>query len=284
MDYAMASGNSAEHSSCLRCRITSDSLDPEKNWYVVTKELCGTRPTDFTKSEVFKHFPSEIKNVSARELRVQSGTWPFTKVSSQNIYVVSTFGLCAGLSRQRELPENGLVRSDSFLKLIHSTNHLNFDLEDVSSFGGKCEFVLKTPDKDHSTNLSTETPTSLNNSPSSSSSPSSDSGYPSSESLADDKYTESVIKSTKASPLGPTIKRRKIGSHCQKVLDELQDVSAKYHESLSCILGNSFSYGSETEKEIVSTTISEVLEIVMEQRAQKRDSLKCLTMTPTINF
>jgi len=48
-------------------RVTSTSLDPQKNWYILTK-VCGMQPTDFAKSEIFKTFPDVIQNVSAQEL------------------------------------------------------------------------------------------------------------------------------------------------------------------------------------------------------------------------
>ena len=41
-------------------RVTSSALDPRRHWYVVSKDLCGSRPKEFAKGEVFRHFPDEI--------------------------------------------------------------------------------------------------------------------------------------------------------------------------------------------------------------------------------
>ena len=49
-------------------RVTSASLDPRKHWYVATKDVCGTRPMDFSKNEIFRRFPDKLRNVVAREL------------------------------------------------------------------------------------------------------------------------------------------------------------------------------------------------------------------------
>ena len=50
-------------------RVTSASLDPQKHWYVLQKEICGVRPTDFSKNEIFRRFPEEIRSVATRELQ-----------------------------------------------------------------------------------------------------------------------------------------------------------------------------------------------------------------------
>ena len=44
---------------------------------------------------------------------------------------------------------------------------------------------------------------------------------------------------------------------------ELDGVLEKYHETLACILGNSFLYGSDEQKAKVSKAISEVVNLVM---------------------
>ena len=40
----------------------------------------------------------------------------------------------------------------------------------------------------------------------------------------------------------------------------------KYHETMACVLGNSFIYGDEEEKEKVSETISKVVNLVVEAK------------------
>ena len=43
----------------------------------------------------------------------------------------------------------------------------------------------------------------------------------------------------------------------------------KYHETLACILGNSFLYGSDEQKAKVSKAISEVVNLVMDVHGAK---------------
>ena len=56
--------------SCLS-RVEGLSVDPQKKWYVLSKEIIGTlsaRLVDFAHS-VSKIFPDEVQSVAARELR-----------------------------------------------------------------------------------------------------------------------------------------------------------------------------------------------------------------------
>ena len=57
--------------------VTSDSLDPQKTWYVLTKELCGgVRPSDFSWNSIFSIFPDEVKLVVTWELKhINSARW-----------------------------------------------------------------------------------------------------------------------------------------------------------------------------------------------------------------
>lgn len=91
-------------------RVTSSALDPRRHWYVVTKDLCGSRPKEFAKGEVFRYFPGEIQSVDPRHLRPSSREGDLNKQPSY-LLVASSFGLCAGLLRQREFAEGGFVRS-----------------------------------------------------------------------------------------------------------------------------------------------------------------------------
>lgn len=50
----------------------------------------------------------------------------------------------------------------------------------------------------------------------------------------------------------------------------LNDVSAKYNESISCVLGNTFIFGNDTERSEVRDTISNVVDMVMTAKGSKR--------------
>lgn len=104
-------------------RVTSPSLDPRKNWYILTKDICGTRPTDLAKSEIFRRFQDEIQSVSARELlpAKSSNSSKFNRMPS-TLYVASTFGLCAGLLRRKEILPDGLICSPVFESVVSMLN------------------------------------------------------------------------------------------------------------------------------------------------------------------
>ena len=99
-------------------RVTGDTLDPRKHWYVVTKHLCGSRPKDFAKNENFRHFPDEIQAVQPRSVKPATRGCDFNRQPS-HLFVVSSFGLCAGLLRQRDFAEHGFVRSHKFVAIAN---------------------------------------------------------------------------------------------------------------------------------------------------------------------
>ena len=66
--------------------------------------------------------------------------------------------------------------------------------------------------------------------------------------------SSSNIEETKRSPLGSIIKKKEVAGQCRRIISDLNDVCDKYHESLACVLGNSFLYGNDSEKKDVSKT------------------------------
>lgn len=277
-------------------RVTSDSLDPQKIWYVLTKELCGgVRPSDFSRNSIFSIFPDEVKLVVTRELKpVNSARW---NRQPRNMFVASSFGLCAGLLRQREIPPDGLISSPFFQSVLTLVNSITFGLEpsnvnDINS-GGKTRVVdlplsqrqveiesleaeLKTlhlriielesqiNERNSSNSWKPESPISLDSTISCSSTPSPTETSPSSSS------SPASIEDIKNSPLGSTTKKRRIAGQCREVMISLNDVSEKYRESISSVLGNTFLFGNDNEKEQVRDTISEVVDMVMDAKGSKR--------------
>ena len=125
-------------------RVTSDSLDPQKVWYVVTKELCGeVRPSDFSRNSVFTNFPDDVKLVVKYELKPSnSARW---NRQPHNMFAASSFGLCARLLRQREITPDGLISLPFFQSVLKLVNSITFHLEssnvkDINS-GGKTRVV-----------------------------------------------------------------------------------------------------------------------------------------------
>lgn len=282
---------------CHLSRVTSASLDPQKNWYILTKNVCGTRPTDFAKSEIFKTFPDEIQSVSARELlpAKSSHCSKFNRMPS-NLYVASTFGLCAGLLRQKEIPPDSLVRSPLFNSVISMFNsvQLGMDRDGIRNFDSGGNFcpslqcsrlkveleerkaVIESLELDlkslqsRISDLETDMETSFVSTSSSEPSSPSSSSSPSCSPPSSPSSSCSSIEDTKNSPnLGTTTRKRRVLNKCGRVMASLSDVSQKYQETISCVLGNSFIFGGEAEKGQVRDIISGVVEMVMEAKGKR---------------
>ena len=214
------------------------------------------------------------------------------------LFVASSFGLCAALLRQRDISQDGFVGSAKFIPVVDAVNGIALDdCEPLCSLGGKSihsnhgsnklqelqsgiaklEFELQELEKKSEfVNSFLPFPTPLaTSSPSCCPNESSDSSNSSSNSNSTSSSTSrsSVIEETLKSPsIGPTLKKRKVSQECRKVAVELDGVLAKYHETLACVLGNSFLY--------VSETLSEIVNLVMDAKGSKK-GLKELLMPET---
>ena len=54
-------------------RVTSPSLNPRKHWYVLKKEICGVRPADFLRNEIFRRRAGAVRG----DELVMVGWWVF---------------------------------------------------------------------------------------------------------------------------------------------------------------------------------------------------------------
>ena len=112
-------------------RVTSQSLDPRKHRYVLKREICGIRPADFSRNEIFKRFPDEIRIVVTWELIPAKSAFvvvEFNRMSS-TVIVASTFGLISGLIRQKGIPPHSLINSPRFLPIVGLLNSVALDLD-----------------------------------------------------------------------------------------------------------------------------------------------------------
>ena len=247
-------------------KVTGNNLDPKRNWYLVTQKLCGVRPNAFAQNEIFRRFPDEIRCIRVDDLKLATKTEEshFNK-KQKSFYVISSFDLCAGLLRQRELPKDGFVMSKDFGQVVEAINDVNFgaDLDSApleSDLGGK---TPNSPDESSSKELDSST---------SSSNPEDDgdvSSFLTSYPMSSSETSSSSIEDTLKSPLGPTIKKRKVARECRKINLALTRVLEKYHESLSCVLGNAFLYGTDEEREEISKTISRIFDLAVEAHGAK---------------
>ena len=266
-------------------RVTSSSLDPRKHWYVLTKEICRSRPKDFAKNDIFKSFPDELRSVLARELQPAKSI-RYEKAPT-SVYVASSFGLIAGLLRQREILPDGLLKSEIFTPVVSLLNSIALDMEPCEAMdfaSGDKAYPVSQASEELSAELAAKTASidslglELKNLQ--------DQVVDLEASLSDFSSSEpkccstpsrspssccSSIEDTKSSPdLGSTTKKRQVLAKCKEVLDSISDVSEKYQESIACVLGNSFIYGDDAQRESVRNHISEVIDIVMDSKRSKK--------------
>jgi hypothetical protein len=173
------------------------------------------------------------------------------------------------MMRQRDLPANGFIKSSGFSKVVAAINalHLEDEVGAIIGFGGEFEnevlhlkkqiFEGEKKVKDLEESLQ-EMKTKILHL----------------QSFIDESkgnsQLDSSIEDTKNSPLGSTNKKRKVHSICRKVFGDLQDVSERYRETVGCVLGNHFVFGSDEDKDDVRDIVSETLEIVLEANASKK--------------
>ena len=112
-------------------RVTGKNLNPRKHWYVLTSSLCGVKPNVFAKNEIFQRFPEEIRSVAPADLKPAKQGCSFS-MQPIKLFVVSSFGLCAALLRQRDLSPDGFVGSDKFIPVVDALNGIT--LHDVSHY------------------------------------------------------------------------------------------------------------------------------------------------------
>lgn len=127
-------------------RVTSPSLDPRKHWYVLKKEICGVRLADFLRNEIFRRFPDEIRSVATRELQPAKSAFvvvEFNRMPS-TVFVASTFGLIAGLIRQKGIPPHSLINSPRFLPVVGLLNSVALDLDNDLDPDPRCPIARKT--------------------------------------------------------------------------------------------------------------------------------------------
>ena len=96
----------------------------------------GQCPRISPKNEVFCCFPDEIRSVATRELRPATSKCTINR-QPQSVYVASSFGLCAGVLRHREISKAGFVMTSRVT--LHTINGivLDADAKEISTFGRK---------------------------------------------------------------------------------------------------------------------------------------------------
>ena len=171
-------------------------------------------------------------------------------IQQKNLLVASSFGLCTGLLRQREIDPKGFFASPKFIPVVDAINGIDLDdCGDVPcNLGGKS--LQANPDLEMQKLQSRiieleaqikkmEDSVLVSSPPLAASTPfySSNESEMSTNSIS--SSDSSVIEETLQSSLGPTRRKRKVPHQRRKITEERDGVLGKYHESLGCILGNS---------------------------------------------
>ena len=278
------------------CRVTSAILDPSKHWYLLSKEVCGVPLRKFFIRDEFKIFPNEIQSVAARELqptKLLFGVVEMDRIPDV-VHIVSTFGLVAGLLRNKKIPDE-LINSAGFMAIVNLVNSatLNFESEGAKnlSFGAKTsqdseelrsarinslevevkQLQARISDLESSMEASLDD-SSLLNSPCCSCTP-----------LSSSSSSCRSIDDTKNRPdLGTINKKRQVLKRCRKITAVLDDVSERYNESIAAVLGNSFLYGTDGKEGKVQGIISEVLDLIITKSKGSRNGLTELLSPQTL--
>ena len=212
----------------------------------------------------------------------------------RTVIVVSMFGLIACLIPQKGIPPYSLINSPHFLPIVGLLNSVALEVDnDLDpdcgkgiSFGGKIHRSsqelsskgaertakiesLEMQIKDLQARIAefellmeislNDSSFSDLSSPCCSSTPSR-----SCSSLC------SSIEDTKICPdLRSTTKKWLVLKRCREVNAALEDISEKYHESITSVPGNTFLCGTTEERGKVRDTISEVIDLAMEPKGTK---------------
>ena len=240
------------------------------------------RPADFVKTELFtKVFPDKIQRIEWGEVQPAKSYSTSNARQPSIVSVISSFGLCAALLRQKVISPYGLIKSPAFKPVQRLVNTLTLDEEpqQISNSGGKAsdnnvslfklltelnaelaerkifiEALEKEMDVLKGKIFHLETEIGLSVTPSSS------------------KPASPMSCSSSSSPstLNSSTRKRKILKKCKEVMVSVNDVCQKYEESISSVLGNYFVFGGNAEKEEVQDVISNVVDLVMEAKGAKK--------------
>lgn len=108
-------------------QVISPRLDPEKSWYVLNNEICGSSTRKFGDNAFFRLFPEEVNKIRFCDLRDNNGNaldpnLLGIKYAKCEVSVASTLGLCGGLIRSREINDQSYLASDSFRRIAQVIN------------------------------------------------------------------------------------------------------------------------------------------------------------------
>lgn len=231
-------------------RVTSENLDPNKNWYLLTEQVCCNKaPFKFLENSIFDEFQGEVSAVDPNELKDDNGCqipktiWP-KRSKTGKVYVASAFGLISGLLRQQK---PALVKKLSFFTTVmDEINDMDLRAQlssSCSAHGPPSRSVTPSPSTSFKSSFNphfTSTPLSKRNSVSSTN-----------------------IKAIERNDnLRPATKKRKIREEARKSFANLQTFLAEHEESLGTVMGECCVNDPVSKPSEARETIKEVFDRV----------------------
>ena len=91
-------------------KLISPSLDPSKNWFALSTDICDGPPSKFTASVFARASSEEFREIALSELCTEDGESPsakwFNGGKKGNVFVGTTFGITGGMLRNRDLTQH----------------------------------------------------------------------------------------------------------------------------------------------------------------------------------
>ena len=226
-------------------QVFSSNLDPDKNWYALSTDLCGAPPNKFCQTDVFKLFTNEVASCFVKDLRDKDGG-PISakffnsgvKAVANKVYVGTFFALIARNLRRRSLQESNFLKSDEFFVLKKNINQGNFIppktySPSISSPKPCCSTPIKRCSKDDLLPVP-ESPISSSESSFNGSFARNDKSAPKLSSSS--SSSSSSLKDIEDCDYKPQYKKRKIRDKCATIMKEIHRICEENGENLSSVL------------------------------------------------
>jgi len=268
-------------------RVFSPSLNPRKQYYALTNEICDGPTKKFAISSFGARFPEEIKRVKFDTVTEEDGSVSNAKHfdrgrTKEEVYVATAFGIIGGLIRSKDL-KNCSFFDGNFKNIVDCINSIDLvadysrrerqtSEEEIEALEEKLILSRKHTE---SLQIQLEASSSLlkklrlkevtNRTPPPNSSifpPKPDSGYHSSTTQAVSPNIEEISKKNASRP---TIKRKTVESRVKSVKKDIDDVCKSRRESLSTV----FAQGILAEDEATQSTLDEMVDIITEIKGYK---------------
>lgn len=221
--------------------VLSSDLDPLKTWFVLTRRLCGTTPSKFFNSDLFKVFKDEVLQCNLNDLSSKDGRSVAAKlhdngvkIVQNKVYVGTFFSIFAGNLRRKNLTESEFLISKEFFAAKERLSLQDPATQPWHSTPAKKPHIENgCEDKENSKkNINTSVGPKKRSNTScsflevSGSSTSSDSGM-SLRDIDEHNYRHESYK------------KRKVKQKCQTVMNEINDICSRNGEDLETFLARS---------------------------------------------